>query len=52
MVLFLDRRQRASQISGGIAFRASRSNGVAEDLAAVLHRPVRRLQRAAALDSA
>ena len=42
----------AAQISGGVTLGAAGGDGVAEDLAAVLHRPVRGFQRAAALDAA
>src|SRR5437667_9217453 len=52
MVFFLDRGQGAAQVSGRVAFGAPGGDGVAEDLAAVLHRAVRGFQRATALDPA
>ena len=51
-MLFLRRGQGAAQIAGRIALGPAGRHGVAEDLPAVLHRPVRRFQRAPALDPA
>ncbi|MDP1153768.1 hypothetical protein Q6287_28410, partial [Klebsiella pneumoniae] len=50
-ILMLGRRQRASQVAGWVADRATSGDGVAEYLAAILVGAVRRIQCAARFDS-